>query len=72
MSPQRNLIEIMKKAISNRLQTYGVPLSRLDKESLSPSKLAMQEKDYILGPLRKAIHASIGGRILSDNELKLA
>ena len=39
---------------------------------VSPSKAAIEEKDVLLGQIRKAIHAQIGGRIIGDNEVKLA
>lgn len=73
-SPQRNLIEMMKKAMMNKLtlEKESSPTKNYENSSISPSKIAMEVKDNMLGHIRKAIHASIGGRIIGDNEMKLA
>ena len=59
---------MMKRAMQGKIS----PLKDALDASYSPSKAAIDEKDLMLGKIRKAIHAQIGGRIIGDNEVKLA
>ena len=60
-------MELMKRAMRGKIS----PTKDQD-GSVSPSKAAIEEKDNMLGQIRKAIHAQIGGRIIGENEVKLA
>jgi hypothetical protein len=60
-------MELMKRAMQGKIS----PTKDQD-GSVSPSKAAIEEKDNMLGQIRKAIHAQIGGRIIGENEVKLA
>ena len=67
-------MEMMKKAMMVTTNLNGDSPSKqsYERSSISPSKIALDVKDGMLGEIRKAIHQSIGGRIIGDNELKLA
>ena len=58
----------MRRAMQGKIS----PAKEQMEGQISPSKAAIEEKDILLGQIRKAIHAQIGGRIIGDNEVKLA
>ena len=55
----------MKKAM------LGKVISVQESRTVSPSKTAVQMKDKLLGEF-KSVHNKIGGKIIAENELKLA